>query len=163
MTAHKTYCIRHLTLADSLVHNAVNVMRNEQQAAMDNLKRRSYYHPHNDRNGPYDVNMGMQENRLVLDINNAANNNLPSLILSLTPYKRLIKDYFMMIESHEQARRHAGREKLEAIDMGRRGVHNEGAELFMSRLEDKITMDHDTARGFFTLICALQTEHKPLL
>jgi len=85
------------------------------------------------------------------------------LVLSLKPYRRLIQDYFLMLESYEQARHSATRDKLEAIDMGRRGIHNEGADLLLSRMESKITMDHETARKLFTLICVLHKTHVRLV
>ena len=76
-------------------------------------------------------------------------------ILSLSPFRTLIKDYFMICDSYYQAIRTATPDKIEAIDMGRRGLHNEGSELLRERLDGKIEIDLDTARRLFTLICAL--------
>jgi uncharacterized protein (UPF0262 family) len=73
----------------------------------------------------------------------------------LKPYRRLIKDYFLIVRSYDEAMREGKPSRIEAIDMGRRGLHNEGAGLLIERLEDKITMDLDTARRLFTLICVL--------
>lgn len=84
------------------------------------------------------------------------------LVLSLRPYKRLIQDYFLIVQSYDDAIKEGKHGRIEAIDMGRRGLHNEGAELLMARLGDKIEMDFDTARRLFTLICVLH-ESKALL
>jgi uncharacterized protein (UPF0262 family) len=75
--------------------------------------------------------------------------------LSLTPFRRVVKDYFTMCESYYSAIRTESPAKIEAIDMGRRGLHNEGSELLIERLKDKVAVDFDTARRLFTLICAL--------
>ena len=131
-------------------------MANERTVALKSLKENSKFKPVQAGQAPYVVNLSIQDNRLIFEMEDADKNTLPALVLSLKPYRRLIKDYFMMIESYEQMRLSGTKEKLEAIDMGRRGLHNEGAELMMQRLSDKIDMDLDTARGFFTLICVLQ-------
>ncbi len=73
----------------------------------------------------------------------------------MKPYKRLMQDYFLMIESYERVRVEGTLQKLEPIDMARRGLHNEAAEMMRERLADKIAIDHDTARRVFTLVCAL--------
>ena len=81
------------------------------------------------------------------------------LVLSLKPYKRLVKDYFMIVRSYDEAMREGKPSRIEAIDMGRRGLHNEGAESLQERLADKISMDFDTARRLFTLICVLHAQN----
>jgi uncharacterized protein (UPF0262 family) len=91
----------------------------------------------------------------VFEMTNTNSEVLPILVLSLKPYKRLIQDYFMMVNSYEEALVGANPSRIEAIDMGRRGLHNEGAEMVAERLADKIKMDDDTARRLFTLICVL--------
>lgn len=131
-------------------------MVNERTLALKSLQDKSRFQPCQSGKAPYIVNLSVQDNRLIFEMEDAQQKALPSLVLSLKPYRRLIKDYFMMIESYEQMRLEGNTSKLEAIDMGRRGLHNEGAELMMERLSDKIDMDLETARGFFTLICVLQ-------
>ncbi len=131
-------------------------MMNERTLALKSLKDKSRFQPTQDSKAPYVVNLSVQDNRLIFEMEDAQKQSLPALVLSLKPYRRLIKDYFMMIESYEQVRQQGNTSKLEAIDMGRRGLHNEGAELMMERLSDKISMDLETARGFFTLVCVLQ-------
>lgn len=127
----------------------------ERDAAVQDLIETGSFQPVNDDNGPYKIGVSIEDNRLVIRTNDKQGEELPMLILGLKPYKRIIQDYFLMIESYEKARITSTREKLEAIDMGRRGLHNEGAELLIHRLKDKIDMDFDTARRFFTLICVL--------
>jgi uncharacterized protein (UPF0262 family) len=97
--------------------------------------------------------MGLMENRLVLDVTGPGYEKRH--ILSLSPFRMLIKDYFMICESYYQAIRNATPAQIEALDMGRRGLHNEGSELLRTRLAGKIETDLDTARRLFTLICAL--------
>ena len=132
-----------------------NHLQKEQQVALKDILNESYFHPAGNDNGPYKVELRLEDGRLVVKIQDQKDDDVSTYILSLKPYKRLIGDYFMMIQSYEVARRSFNREKLEAIDMGRRGLHNEGAELLQTRLKDKIDMDFDTARRLFTLICVL--------
>jgi len=97
--------------------------------------------------------MGLIENRLVLDVTGPDYERRH--ILSLSPFRSMIRDYFMICESYYQAIRNATPAQIEALDMGRRGLHNEASELLMTRLKGKIVTDLDTARRLFTLICAL--------
>ncbi len=139
----------------SLPDSASPFMENERRAALDDLVHNSHFQPHNDNSGPYALALSIEENRLVLRLRNADGAEIPALVLSLTPYRRLIRDYFLIMDSYEAARHDSTREKLEAIDMARRAIHNEGAELLIARLQDKIDMDFDTARRLFTLVCVL--------
>ena len=105
--------------------------------------------------GPYALNISLMDAKLVFDIRDTGGAAIMTHILSLTPFKRILKDYFMICESYYQAIRNATPSKIEAIDMGRRGLHNEGAQLLSERLKGKIDCDSDTARRLFTLITAL--------
>lgn len=134
-------------------------LRKEQKQALHNILAGNRFQPRNDNNGPYAVRLSIEESRLLIRMTNAVQEDLSMLVLSLKPYRRLIQDYFLILDSYEQARQFASPEKLEAIDMGRRGIHNEGADLLLQRLQDKIDMDHETARKLFTLICALHKTH----
>tara|TARA_R110001592_G_scaffold20926_17_gene84744 strand:+ start:20006 stop:20500 length:495 start_codon:yes stop_codon:yes gene_type:complete len=125
--------------------------------ALEDLKHNSHFHPIGDTNGPYHLELYIEENKLVFHMQNDNGTDLPYLVLSLTPYRRLIKDYFMIVHSYNEALRDGKPSRIEAIDMGRRGLHNEGAELLMERLSDKITLDMNTSRRLFTLICVLHT------
>lgn len=105
--------------------------------------------------GPYALLISLADAKLVFEVSNAEGVCLVTHILSLTPFRRLLKDYFMVCESYYAAIRHATPSRIEAIDMGRRGLHNEGAQLLVERLKGKIETDQDTARRIFTLITAL--------
>ena len=154
MTVSKS-AISHITLRFPDRNGIPAQMLRESDTAISDLIKESVFQPLNNDNGPYRIELSIQNNRLIFQIQNDAKEDLPSLILSLSPYRRIIRDYFLMIESHETARKAGQRAKLEPIDMARRGLHNEAAEIMMERMEDKIEMDMETARRFFTLICAL--------
>lgn len=105
--------------------------------------------------GPYRLLLALKERRLVFDIRDAEDAPITMFVLSLTPFRRIVKDYFMICESYYEAIRTASPSQIEAIDMGRRGLHNEGTVILQERLKDKVEMDFDTARRLFTLICVL--------
>ena len=106
--------------------------------------------------GPYGLHLCVRDGRLVFDIRDAADAPLHALVLALGPFRRLIKDYHMVVSSHEQAvTEGASDNTIQTIDMGRRGLHNEGAELLVKRLSGRVRLDFETARRLFTLVCAL--------
>jgi uncharacterized protein (UPF0262 family) len=106
--------------------------------------------------GPYSLHLAVREGRLVFDIRDARDAPLHVLALALGPFRRLIKDYHMVVQSHEQAVMEGSSEtSVQTIDMGRRGLHNEGAELLVARLAGRVALDFETARRLFTLVCAL--------
>jgi uncharacterized protein (UPF0262 family) len=105
--------------------------------------------------GPYALRLSIQEGRLVFDIRRPDATPLAAIVLALGPFRRLIKDYQMLVDSHVLAVQEGREERIQAIDMGRRGLHNEGAELMTERLRGKVAIDFATARRLFTLICVL--------
>ena len=105
--------------------------------------------------GPYALTIALMDAKLVFDVRDEQGAQVVTHILSLTPFRRILKDYFLICESYYAAIRHATPSRIEAIDMGRRGLHNEGAQLLAERLKGKIDTDADTARRLFTLITAL--------
>jgi uncharacterized protein (UPF0262 family) len=105
--------------------------------------------------GPYALTISLVDAKLVFQITDESGANVVTHILSLTPFRRILKDYFLICESYYAAIRTATPSRIEAIDMGRRGLHNEGAQLLAERLKGKIDTDPDTARRLFTLITAL--------
>ena len=107
------------------------------------------------RPGPYQLNIAIAESRLVLNVSSENTDAVYSYMLSLSPMRRVIKDYFMICGSYYEAIKTAPASRIEAIDMGRRGLHDDGSKILMERLEGKITLDFKTARRLFTLICAL--------
>lgn len=107
------------------------------------------------REGPYSLVLGLVENKLSFAISTAEGDPVMTHLLSLTPFRRVIRDYEMICESYYNAIRTASPSQIEAIDMGRRGLHNEASETLKQRLDGKVDLDHDTARRLFTLIFAL--------
>lgn len=105
--------------------------------------------------GPYRVRLRVEDGRLAIDIRRADDTPLETLVLGLARFRRPIRDYFAICDSYYQALRQATPQQIETIDMARRGLHNEGAELLIERLSGKIEIDFDTARRLFTLICVL--------
>ncbi|MEO1015944.1 MAG: UPF0262 family protein [Pseudomonadota bacterium] len=105
--------------------------------------------------GPYRLNLSSQDRKLIFDIRDEAGEPVHAFILSMSPFRGIIRDYFLICESYYDAIRNATPMQIESIDMARRGVHNEGSELLEERLKGKVEVDFDTARRIFTLICAL--------
>jgi len=105
--------------------------------------------------GPYTLKLSIVEQRLLFDVIGADGAPAHAVVLSLTPFRRVIKDYFLICDSYYEAIRRSTPQQIEAIDMGRRGLHNEGSELLEARLAGKVVLDFDTARRLFTLIVAL--------
>ena len=105
--------------------------------------------------GPYVLVLRAQGRQLQFDIATEAGDAVGTLPLPMTPFRKTIKDYFTVCESYYEAIRSASPTQIEALDMGRRGLHNEGSDRLRDMLDGRITVDHDTARRLFTLICAL--------
>jgi len=105
--------------------------------------------------GPYVLNLSIFEKRLILKITLEDNTVVTIIGLSLTPFRRIVKDYYMMCDSYYQAIRNSTPSQIETIDMARRGLHNDGSDLLIERLDGKIKTDFNTARRLFTLICVL--------
>ncbi len=105
--------------------------------------------------GPYNLHLSIQEGRLVFDVRDGADTPLTAIVLALGPFRGLIKDYQLLVDSHMLAVEDGRAERIQAIDMGRRGLHNEGASLLRDRLDKKAAIDHETARRLFTLVCVL--------
>ncbi len=105
--------------------------------------------------GPYILHLSIADGRLVFDIHDGDDTPLIAIGLALGPFRRLVKDYQMLVDSHIKAVEEGREARIQAIDMGRRGLHNEGAALMTERLAGKIDIDFDTARRLFTLVCVL--------
>ena len=125
----------------------------ERQVAIFDLLDGNYFEPAEAAGGPYDLKLSLIENRLAFDIVGPSYERRH--LLSLSPFRGVIKDYFMICDSYYAAIRNSTPQQIEALDMGRRGLHNEGSNLLRERLEGKVKTDLDTARRLFTLICAL--------
>ena len=125
----------------------------ERQIAIFDLLEDNYFQPEDAPGGPYSLRISLIENRLALDISGPDYQRRH--ILSLSPLRSVIRDYYMICESYYQAIRNATPQRIETLDQGRRGLHNEGSDLLQSRLKGKVETDKDTSRRLFTLICAL--------
>jgi len=135
----------------------------ERRIAIFDLIEENYFKPlkqHEDGYaGPYQLKLSVQEGRLVISIGRENGEPLETLILALGRFRRPIRDYFAICDSYYQAIRKASAAEIETIDMARRGVHDQGAELLVERLEGKIDVDFKTARRLFTLICVLHIKN----
>ena len=106
-------------------------------------------------NGPYRLALSTADNRIIFDIMSAGEERVSMIGLSISPFRRIVKDYFMICESYYKAIRTSTPSQIETIDMARRGLHNEGSELLKERLEGKVEIDSATSRRLFTLLCVL--------
>ena len=127
----------------------------ERRAAIRDLVAENSFSP-GGRAGAFSLRLSIADKRLVLDVADDAGAPVVRHILSLTPLARVVKDYFLVCESYYAAVSTTSPSRIEAIDMGRRGIHNEGAVALIDRLSGKIDMDFETARRLFTLVCALR-------
>ena len=123
--------------------------------AVADLQAENRFRPAAGGQGPYGLRLSIQEGRLVFDIQAADGGALRSIVLALGPFRGLIRDYQLLVDSHIIAVNEGREARIQAIDMGRRGLHNEGADLLMQRLDGKIAIDFATARRLFTLVCVL--------
>jgi len=144
-----------VTLDEGSIGRSSSDIEHERAVAIYDLIEDNSFAPAGHDGGPYALHLSITENRLVFDIRLADGTPVMAHLLSLTPFRRIVKDYFMLCDSYYKAIRNATPNQIEAIDMGRRGLHNEGSELLRERLNEKIEVDFDTARRLFTLICVL--------
>lgn len=144
-----------VTLDEASIGRANPDVEHERAVAIYDLIEENRFEPIGDNGGPYALKIALVENRLVLEVTREDGSPVVTHILSLTPFRRVVKDYFMVCESYYAAIKTEPPSRIEAIDMGRRALHNEGSTLLMERLKDKVDVDFDTARRLFTLICAL--------
>lgn len=144
-----------VVLDENSIERGTPDQEHERQVAIYDLIEENFFALVNDDGGPYALHLGLVSNRLVLDIRREQGETVIVHVLSLTPLKKIIKDYFLICDSYYEAIRSATADRIESIDMARRGVHNEGSGIVQERLEGKIEIDHQTARRLFTLIAAL--------
>jgi uncharacterized protein (UPF0262 family) len=130
-------------------------IEHERKVAIYDLIEANHFAPAVEHPGPFRLRLSIEETRLVFDIRDEADADLHRVPLALQPFRSVIKDYFRVCESYFEAIRTATPSRIEAIDMGRRGLHDEGAEILRRELEGRIGLDRDTARRLFTLICVL--------
>lgn len=147
--------IAKITLDERSVVRRSPEVEHERAVAIYDLIEDNSFKLIGDEEGPYSLHLSIEENRLIFDARDTGEQPRRRIALALTPFRMIVKDYFQVCESYFSAIRTASPSQIEAIDMGRRALHNEGSELLQQRLEGKIELDLDTARRLFTLICVL--------
>jgi uncharacterized protein (UPF0262 family) len=143
-----------ITLDERSVVRRSPEIESERKSAIADLLHENSFTPASGQAGPFALHLAIEENRLLIDIN-GVDRSSETIQIGLGPFRRIIKDYFVICESYYDAMRRQNLTQVEAIDAGRRALHNEGSALLIERLADKVAVDHDTARRLFTLICVL--------
>jgi uncharacterized protein (UPF0262 family) len=147
--------IASIELDERSVVRRTREIEQEREIAIYDLLEANVFKPLESKGGPYRLVLSVEDNRLVFDIHQEDGADDGRVQLSLSPFRTVIKDYFLICESYFKAIRNAPPSQIETLDMSRRGVHNEGSEILKERLADKIEVDFDTARRLFTLLCVL--------
>ncbi|NBN63079.1 UPF0262 family protein [Pannonibacter tanglangensis] len=142
-------------LDEASISRSTPDIEHDRAVAIYDLIEENTFHPVGQGPGRYILRLSVIEKKLVFEISSETGRAVATHVLSLTPLRKIVRDYDMICESYYQAIRHATPSQIEAIDMGRRGVHNEGSTILMERLEGKIELDLQTARRLFTLVYAL--------
>ncbi|MGI8852305.1 MAG: UPF0262 family protein [Methyloceanibacter sp.] len=144
-----------VTLDEGSIGRTNAEVEHEREVAIFDLLERNAFALEGHDGGPYTLHLSLADNRLVFIVGDTERAPIQHVMLSLSPFRRLVKDYFLICESYYQAIKTQPASKIEAIDMGRRGIHDEGSQLLLERLKGKIAVDIATARRLFTLLCAL--------
>jgi len=144
-----------VTLDEDSIGRSGPDIEHERAVAIYDLIEENVFQPVGHHPGLYALHLSMADNRLVFDIRTADGDPVVAHLLSLNPFRRIVKDYFMICDSYYAAIRTATPDRIEAIDMGRRGTHDDGSRILMERLDGKVIIDFATARRLFTLICVL--------
>ena len=144
-----------VTLDEESIGRSGPDIEHERAIAIYDLVEQNLFAPEGADAGPYTLHIAITGNRLMFDIRKEDSSPVVAHLLSLTPFRRVVKDYFMICDSYYQAIRTATPDKIEAIDMGRRGIHDEGSRTLQERLKGKVRVDFETARRLFTLITVL--------
>ncbi len=144
-----------IVLEGEALHRLSALQEADRDQAVEDLREENSFFPTNHPELQSILHLSIQQGRLVMDIRDAEDKPVQAVMLAMGPFKMLIKDYQMLLDSYAQAVAEGREARIQAIDMGRRGLHNEGAELMIERLKDKVEIDFPTARRLFTLVCAL--------
>jgi uncharacterized protein (UPF0262 family) len=144
-----------ITLDELSINRASASMRQEREMAIYDILDTNHFNLDGRDDGPYKLKLSMADERLVMTVGTETVDVLATFVLSLSPLRRIMKDYFTVCDSYYTAIRTSPPSRIQAIDMGRRSLHDDGSRLLAERLKGKISVDHDTARRLFTLICAL--------
>ena len=144
-----------VTLDEESIGRSGPDIEHERAIAIYDLIEQNLFAPEGGSEGPFTLHIGITGNRLMFDIRREDGTPVVAHLLSLTPFRRIVKDYFMICDSYYKAIRTATPTQIEAIDMGRRGLHDEGSRILQDAIKRKVKVDFDTARRLFTLICVL--------
>ena len=144
-----------VTLDEESIGRSGPDIEHERAIAIYDLIEQNLFAPEGANGGPFTLHLSITGNRLAFDIRREDGSPVVAHLLSLTPFRRIVKDYFMICDSYYQAIRTATPDRIEAIDMGRRAIHNDGSQILMERLKGKVAVYIYTARRLFTLICVL--------
>jgi uncharacterized protein (UPF0262 family) len=144
-----------ITLDEHTVISRSPDIESERAAAIADLLTQNQFALASGRAGPFHLHLAVEENRLSMEVRADGDASTENIMLPLAPFRRIVKDYFLVCEGYYEAIRRANLTQVEAIDVGRRSLHDEGSALLVERLAGKATLDHNTARRLFTLICVL--------
>lgn len=160
MSADANYRLSAITLDEASVVTRTPAIEQEREVAIYDLLEANVFKPEGSPGGPYRLTLGVEESRLVLDVRledgSERGREHVRVLLSLTPLRKTVKDYFLVCENYYKAIRTAPPHQIESLDMARKTLHDEGAKELQGRLAGKVQIDFDTARRLFTLICVLQ-------
>ena len=149
------YFLIHIELDEkSVIHRSAQI-EHERKIAIFDLLEENYFQPVKDVGGPYNLYLSISENRIIFDVRSEDDRRTPVFSLAALTFRKIVKDYFLICESYFEAIKTGAPSKIEAIDMGRRGLHNDGAHLLKEQLAKFVKVDMSTARRLFTLICVL--------
>lgn len=150
-----TQRIANINLDETSVIRLSPQVDHERKVAIFDLLEDNCFDPVGLISGPYSVILMIEDNRLVFDVRSVNDEKLGQFNLPVGTFRRIVKDYFMVCDSYYEAIKRSSPSQIEAIDMGRRGLHNEGADILKEKLAEKVTIDETTARRLFTLVCVL--------
>ena len=151
----KSHRLVAVTLDESSIGRSGPDIEHERAVAIYDLLEDNTFAPKDDEGGPFALHLSITGSRLVFDIRRADGAPVIAHLLSLSPLRRIVKDYYTVCDSYYAAIRTATPDRIEALDMARRGLHDEGSNILMERLARKVKLDFDTARRLFTLVCVL--------
>jgi uncharacterized protein (UPF0262 family) len=144
-----------ITLDEHTVVRRNADIEHERAVAILDLLEKNHFAPASGHGGPFHLHLAIEDNRLSMVVRSVSKGSSETILLPLASFRGIIRDYFMVCESYYEAIRHSRLPQVEAIDVGRRSLHDEGSALLVDRLAEKVAIDHDTARRLFTLICVL--------
>jgi uncharacterized protein (UPF0262 family) len=144
-----------VTLDEDSISSTSRDVEHERAVAIYDLLEENSFAPHGGAEGPFTLRLSITGSRLMFDIRRSDGTPVIAHLLSLSPLSRIVKDYYTVCDSYYAAIRTATPDRIEALDMGRRALHDEGSQILLERLKRKVSVDFGTARRLFTLICVL--------